>query len=198
MGVSKGLGKWASEFASGARKYGDKALANKTAKWGIIGGGAGLYVASRASDNKYIRGAGDIGALGALGLGGYWGVKAGGLLKSEGAAAASAATSAGRSVINQGTSYVPPLMLTGPAAEKNGFVSRMRNLGDRLNNIISGRGANAHGSLGMPKGGVKGSFLDRTSNQAWSTDLGKASDKEILNGYNRRRMADPHNYDGKY
>ena len=61
----------------------------KVSKGMLIGAtaGAGLFAASRLSNNKYIRGAGDVAGLGALGVGGYvggryawdrWGSKLGG------------------------------------------------------------------------------------------------------------------------
>jgi hypothetical protein len=73
--IMPGLGRLSKNWLSKGRRFGDKMLSKNLSKWGIIGGGAGLFVASRYSNNGFIRGAGDIAGLGAVGLAGYAGAR---------------------------------------------------------------------------------------------------------------------------
>ena len=72
------MGRLSTHWIAKGMRWGDKALANNVAKWGIIGGGAGLFLATRASDNSAIRGVGDVGLLSAAVMGGHRAMRAGG------------------------------------------------------------------------------------------------------------------------
>lgn len=86
-------------------RFGDKMLANRGMAYAGMAAGAAAFMASRSSNNRFIRGAGDIAGLGALGAGGLMATRGMGLMRGGVAGAASAAAAAGPSMASASGAY---------------------------------------------------------------------------------------------